>query len=190
MSLKRAERIGLAFSLKLSALHALFFFIASVGLFIVAYYGIDALLDQAEHDIIQDRMREYRAWFQEEGIDALRKRFDEQSNTDRNAFFVRITDQRNEALFISVPLGSGVFDTALLDQRAPRQQEPWAAMVELGENNIWAIASAPLQGGLTLQVGKSSAQNQALLSYFRTVFIGILLPMLLIGIVGGEEECR
>ena len=185
MSSIHAERIGLAFSMKLSILYALFFFIASVGLFVVAYYSIDYLLDREERDIVQARMQEYRAWFEEGGIDALRIRFDEQSNTDRNAFFVRIIGQRNKALLVSIPRSSEFIDPQLLDRLEPPREGEWLIRRDLGENSVWIIASAPLRGGLTLQVGKSSSQARAFLSYFRTVFIGFLIPMLLLGIAGG-----
>ena len=44
---------------------------------------------------------------------------------------------------------------------------------------------APLPGGLTLQVGKSSARSRELLSYFRTIFIIFMIPILLLGVIGG-----
>lgn len=185
MSSKRADRIGLVFSLKLSMLYALFFFMASVGLFIVAYYSIDYLLTRNERDIIQAQIQEYRALFEEGGIDALSARFEEQSNTDKNAFFVRITGKHNKALFVSIPKGSGSFNTQLFDRLAQHRAGTWVTIKDLGETDVWTIASAPLPGGLTLEVGKNSAHARAFLSYFRTVFIGFLVPMLLVGIAGG-----
>ncbi len=185
MSSKHTDRIGLAFSLKLSLLYALFFFMASVGLFIVAYYSIDYLLSRNERDIIQAQIQEYRAWFEEGGIDALSVRFDEQSSTDKNAFFVRITGTHNKALFVSIPKGSGSFDAQLLDRLGEHRAGTWVTIKDLGETNAWTIASAPLQDGLTIDVGKSSAHARAFLSYFRTVCIGFLVPMLLVGIAGG-----
>lgn len=155
--------------MKLSMLYALFFFIASVGLFVVAYYSIDYLLDREERDIVQARMQEYRAWFEEGGIDALRIRFDEQSNTDRNAFFVRIIGQHNKALFVSIPPGSESFDPQMLDRLEPPREGERLTRRDLGKNNVWIIASAALRGGPTLQVGKSSSQARALAAAFRLI---------------------
>ena len=71
MSSKSSSKIGLTFSLKLSLLYALFFVIASGGLFLVAYYVIHNLAEQREKEIVQDRIQEYRAWFEEGGVRAL-----------------------------------------------------------------------------------------------------------------------
>ena len=185
MSLKVTERTGLTFSLKLSILYALFFIVSSVSLFIVAYFFIDYLLETGERELIEARMQDYRAWYAEGGLDSLKARFDEQSETDKAAFFVRIIGPYNKAFFVSIPRGTKGFDPAQLDRIKPKGPGTWYTIKDFGKNNIWTIGSISLRSDLVLQVGKSSTQIWDLLSYFRSVFILFIVPILLLGVAGG-----
>jgi signal transduction histidine kinase len=185
MSLKVTERIGLTFSLKLSILYALFFIVSSFSLFVVAYFFIDYLLETGERELIEARMQDYRAWYADGGLDSLKARFDEQSETDKAAFFVRIIGPYNKAFFVSIPRGAKGFDPAQLDRIKPKGPGTWYTIKDFGKHNIWTIGSISLRSDLVLQVGKSSTQIWDLLSYFRSVFIRFIVPILLLGVAGG-----
>ena len=185
MSLKLTERTGLTFSLKLSILYALFFIVSSCSLFVVAYFFIDYLLETGERELIEARMQDYRAWYADGGLDSLKARFDEQSETDKAAFFVRIIGPYNKAFFVSIPRGAKGFDPAQLDRIKPKGPETWFTIKDFGKHNIWTIGSISLRSDLVLQVGKSSTHIWDLLSYFRSVFIRFIVPILLLGVAGG-----
>ncbi|MFH1242794.1 MAG: HAMP domain-containing sensor histidine kinase [Pseudomonadota bacterium] len=185
MSSKRSRKIGLTFSLKLSLLYALFFVISSLGLFVVAYYLINGLVEQREQEIIRNRIQEYVAWYGEGGLRALKARFDEQSNTARDIFFVRVVGPFNNVLFVSIPEGFEGFDLTKLRSIPPTESDLWLSVKDQAQKGAWTVGLAPLPGGLTLQVGKSSNQSQELLSYFKKVFISFVVPILLLGIIGG-----
>jgi signal transduction histidine kinase len=185
MSSKSSRKIGLTFSVKLSVLYALFFVISSGGLFVVAYYLIDNLIEQREREIIRDRIHEYRAWYEEGGLRALKARFDEQSGTARDVLFVRIVGPLNQVLFVSIPKGSKGFDYGKLGAIPRTEKDLWLSIKGQAEKSAWTIGVAPLPGGLKLQVGKSTTQSQELLSFFRTVFLTFSVPILLLGIIGG-----
>lgn len=51
--------------------------------------------------------------------------------------------------------------------------------------NRWTVASAPLYGGLTIQIGKSSHDGELVLARFRRVFLISVAPVILVGLVGG-----
>ncbi len=185
MSSRRSRKIGLSFSLKMSFLYALFFVISSLGLFVVAYYLIEGLVEQREQEIVRDRINEYVAWYEEGGLRALKARFDEQSNTARDVFFVRVVGPFNNVLFVSIPERFQGVDLNQLKSISPTEKDFWLSIKDRTEQGSWTIGLAPLPGGFTLQVGKSSVQSQELLSYFRTVFIIFVVPILLLGIIGG-----
>ena len=185
MSSKRSRKVGLTFSLKLSLLYALFFVISSLGLFVVAYYLIEGLVEQREQEIIRDRIREYLAWYEEGGLRALKARFDQQSDTARDIFFVRVVGPFNNVLFVSIPEGFQGFDLNRLRSIPPTERDLWLSIKDHTRKGSWTIGLAPLPGRLTLQVGKSSTQSQELLSYFKTVFISFVVPILLLGMIGG-----
>lgn len=181
----RNSKVGLTFTLKLSVLYALFFVVSSSGLFVVAYYLIDNLIEQREREIVRDRIQEYRAWYGEGGLRALKARFDQQSGTAKDIFFVRIVGPLNQVLFVSFPKGFKGVDEGRL-RAMPRTEEAlWLTIKDQAEKEAWTIGVAALPGGLKLQVGKSSTQAQELLSFFRTVFLMFSVPILLLGIIGG-----
>lgn len=175
----------MTFSLKLSLLYALFFVISSMGLFLVAYYLIDSLIEQRERETIRDRIREYRAWYEEGGLRALEARFHKEPDTGRDIFFVRIVSPRNRVLFLSVPRGFEGVDADQLKRIPSSEKDLWVSVRDQARKGSWTIGVSPLRGGLTLQVGKSSTQSRDLFSYFRTVFISFVIPILLLGIIGG-----
>ncbi len=185
MSSRRSRKIGLSFSLKMSFLDALFFVISSLGLFVVAYYLIEGLVEQREQEIVRDRINEYVAWYEEGGLRALKARFDEQSNTARDVFFVRVVGPFNNVLFVSIPERFQGVDLNQLKSISSTEKDFWLSIKDRTRKGSWTIGLAPLPGGFTLQVGKSSVQSQELLSYFRTVFIIFVVPILLLGIIGG-----
>ena len=185
MSSKTRSKVGLTFSLQLSVLYALFFVVSSGGLFVVAYYLIDNLIEQREREIVRDRIHEYRAWYEEGGLRALKARFDEQTGTARDIFFVRIVGPLNQVFFVSIPKGFKGLDYDKLRPIPRTEKDLWLSIKGQAEKGAWTIGVAHLPGGLELQVGKSSTQSQELLSFFRTVFLIFSVPILLLGIFGG-----
>jgi signal transduction histidine kinase len=181
----RNSKVGLTFSLKLSVLYALFFVVSSSGLFVVAYYLIDNLIEQREREIVRDRIQEYRAWYGEGGLRALKARFDQQSDTAKDIFFARIVGPLNQVLFVSFPKGFKGVDIGQLRAMPRTEEDLWLTIKDQAEKEAWTIGVAALPGGLKLQVGKSSTQAQELLSFFRTVFLMFSVPILLLGIIGG-----
>ncbi|MBW2709192.1 MAG: HAMP domain-containing protein [Deltaproteobacteria bacterium] len=182
---KSSSRAGLTFSLKLSVMYALFFVVASGGLFVVAYYLIGNLVEQREREIVKDRILEYQAWYEEGGIRALKARFDEQANPEGDIFFVRIVGPLNQVLFVKFPPGSERLDPRRLGTIQPGKKDFWLSLEGPAEKGAWTVGMAPLPGGITLQVGKSSARSREFLSYFRTVFIIFMIPIFLLGVIGG-----
>ncbi|MCD6486206.1 MAG: HAMP domain-containing histidine kinase [Syntrophobacterales bacterium] len=182
---KRSDKIGLTFSVKLSVLYALFFVISSIGLFFVAYYVIHNLVEQREHEIISNRIDEYRAWYKEGGVTALKARFDEQSASTKDAYFVRIISPNGNALFVSIPRKFRGLDTSRLRIVQSPQKDLWISIKGQAEKDAWTVGMAKLPGELTLQVGKSTTQSREFLSYFRTIFLIFVVLILLLGIAGG-----
>jgi signal transduction histidine kinase len=184
MSLRTNKRIGLTFSLKLSILYALFFIVSSMALFLVAYYLITVLVEQREREVIQARIQEYRAWYEEGGLPAIKARFDEQSHGSTDVFFTRIIGPLNQILFVSIPPGSEGFDLRQLNTTSSIRQDSWLSIRDYGKNT-WTVGSTHLSRGIILQIGKNSTQSEEFLSYFRSVFFKFVVPLLLIGILIG-----
>ncbi|MEW5734903.1 MAG: ATP-binding protein [Thermodesulfobacteriota bacterium] len=179
--------LGLTFSLKLSLLYAAFFVAASLGFFISAYYVVDSVLERNERDVVAARIQEFAAWYEEGGVQALRRRFYQRQEATRDIYFVRLTGIKNQVLFLSIPRGvDASFALGDLSAAETALQPPWY-MVLLGrrEKTPWTVASLPMQNGIVLTLGKSSRQAWQLLHHLRKVFFTFIAPVFLLGFAGG-----
>ncbi|MBI2877938.1 MAG: hypothetical protein HYY20_13765, partial [Candidatus Tectomicrobia bacterium] len=64
-------------------------------------------------------------------------------------------------------------------------EDPWILLQGKGNEEILEIASHRLPGGYTLQVGQGSGERDRQLEHFREVFVGIMIPVILVGFAGG-----
>jgi signal transduction histidine kinase len=184
MSSRNNKRTGLTFSLKLSLLYSAFFIVSSLAIFLVAYYVINGLVEEKERGVIRDRIQEYTAWYYEGGVNGIRSRFAVQSQNTGDIVFIRIIGPLDQVLFVSLPPGVEDFDLNRLEGHAPSQKD-LLYFVEGNRGDSWTIGNSRLPGGLLLQVGKNSSRSQEFLSYFRSVFLKIVLPLLLFGVMAG-----
>lgn len=185
MSSRRHKTAGITFSVKLSILYALFFALSTVGLFGVAYYLIEGFAEQREREIIRDRIEEYRAWYQEGGIRALKTRFAQQTNRSPDIFFIRVVGPLNQVLFVRVPDGAQGLDADQLKAAPASEKDLWISIQDQARKSAWIVGMARLPGGRTLQVGKSATRVRELLSYFQKIFLIFVIPILLLAILGG-----
>ena len=114
----------------------------------MAYYLIDNLVEQREQEIIRDRIQEYRAWYEEGGLRALKARFDEQTGTARDIFFVRIVGPLNQVFFVSIPKGFKGLDQNKLRSIPRTGKNLWLSIKGQAEKDAWTIGVAHLPGGL------------------------------------------
>jgi signal transduction histidine kinase len=186
MSSKKSSQLGLTFSLKQSLAYALFFSVASVALFGAVYYTVHGMVMRGEREVVEARIREYRAWYAEGGLAALQRRFYDRSDMTRDIYFVRVVGPGNAALFVSIPRGVGSVDLAQINLAQEARLQPWYnVLLGRGPENTWTVGSATLTQGLTLQVGKSSTQAQLIMRQLGRVFLVFILPVFILGVAGG-----
>jgi signal transduction histidine kinase len=178
------ERSKHRFSLRLNLWYAAFFVFTSSALFGLAYLAIARLVIQKEKEVILAKLEEYRAWYEGGGIGILRDRFRNTRSSDKNAFFVRVADGVNSALFINIPDDWSDFDVRKLVEFA-RHQERWLSLDGNQTKVGWMIAQTLLSDGRLLQVGKSRNNPEIILAQFRLVFGGVMAGVVLIGFIGG-----
>ncbi len=185
MFLRKTDQAGISFSIKLSALYTVFFVISSISLFVVAYYFIANLVEQRERDVIGVRVVEYKAWFDEGGVQALQERFNEQVKYNTDIYFVRIFSNYQNFIFLSVP-NTKTFELDTLKGIDPYKINIWNVIEEKDQNSIWNIVSTPLRQDVIMQVGKGSSRSYELLSYFRKRFLWFVFPILMVGFAAGS----
>ncbi len=181
----RSRPLGITFSLKLSVLYALFFVVCSLGLFAAAYYLMGNYIEQGEREVIQARVQEYRAWYAEGGLAALKDRFQEQALDQPHDFFVRLVSPRGGVLFYSAPRGQALPDLDRLPGVGSLHQGVWMLLQDRRGEAAWTVACLPLGHDLVLQVGKSSTRSLRILARLRSLFLWFVVPTLLLGLLGG-----
>src|SRR5262249_10275253 len=69
------DRAGSSLSVRLNLWYASFFILASLALFLLAYFVLATSIQQKEKEVIRARLEEYRAWYEGGGLAGLSEKF-------------------------------------------------------------------------------------------------------------------
>lgn len=186
-------------SFRLNLWHAAMFLLSTGILFVLLYFLLSDAIDRKDRDVIQARLREYVAVYENGGIPALRD-WTTRVNEARkqHMFFVRVVTSDRTVLLIVLPQDWFDADVQLLDgftqvrlgAPAPRLvAEDWIRVPRDEEVDL-TVASTRLRDGTILQVGRSSDSRATLLAKFRQVFAVVIPPVLLLAFLGGALMTR
>ena len=177
-------------SFRLNAWHAGIFLASAVLLFTLIYFLLGAAIDRKDRDVIQARLREYLAVYENGGVPALRD-WTTRVNEARKQrmFFVRVATAEGTVLLLVMPQDWFERDVKLLDGGTRVRAEDWIRVPRDEEVDL-TVASMVLNDGTILQVGRSSDSRATLLGKFRQVFVIVIPPVLLLGFVGGALVTR
>ncbi len=186
-------------SFRLNLWHAAMFLLSTGILFVLLYFLLSEAIDRKDRDVIQARLREYVAVYENGGIPALRDwtmRVNEARK--QHMFFVRVVTSDRTVLLIVLPQDWFDADVQLVDRftqlrlgaPAPRlMTEDWIRVPRDEEVDL-TVASTRLRDGTILQVGRSSDSRPTLLGKFRQVFGLVIPPVLLLAFIGGALMTR
>ena len=186
-------------SFRLNLWHAFMFLLSAGVLFVLLYFLLSAAIDRKDRDVIQARLREYVAVYENGGIPALRD-WTTRVNEARKQrmFFVRVVTSDRTVLLLVIPQDWFEADVQLLDRftqvrygaPAPRLiADDWIRVPRNEEIDL-TVASTRLPDGTTLQVGRSSDSREQLLARFRKAFLIVIPPVLLLAFIGGAIMTR
>jgi signal transduction histidine kinase len=106
-------------------------------------------------------------------------------------FLVRVAGPDNKTLFFTVPKQWDL-TAAQLEKSSPSATARWmyvpAKEKDEGEDeddDVFEVASLHLHDGTLLQVGTSTEKREDLLEQFGSVFAGVMIPVVVIGLAGG-----
>jgi signal transduction histidine kinase len=185
MSSKPVEPARGSFSLRLNLWYSGIFILTACGLFLLAYFVLASAIQQRDREVLQAKLDEYRAWYEGGGLNRLNAKFISSPEGGRNAFFVRLSSRRNEALFLSVPETWQGFDIRKIDVINTESPGTWFSLRGRDPRHVWLIASAITRDGLLLQAGMSTAETAALLYRFRLITLILIAGVVVVGFTGG-----
>ncbi|MEJ0000200.1 MAG: HAMP domain-containing sensor histidine kinase [Verrucomicrobiota bacterium] len=188
MTWTRVREFSRTLSLQLSLGYAGIFTGSALLLFVLLYYLLGAAINQKDEDLVESRLREYQAVYEQGGVPALRDWIDRVGEAQRQqTFFVRVARPDQTVVFMIVPADWLRDDlNEVTAAAAPFTADQWLRIPRPRDSNVdLTVASHRLADGTLLQVGRSSDSRAQLLRKFREVFALVIGPVILLGVVGG-----
>ncbi len=175
---------GLDISLRLALFYTLYFTVATYGLFALAYLFITYTTQQNELAAVNERIKEYRAWNRELGIEAIGSRFIEQGLSQPDHLFVRLIDRSGNATLLSTPQSGPILDPAKI-ARLPTGLTQSRVHLGFDPQDSWTVVTGELAPGVRIQAGRSNRGAEVVLHRFRKLFALAAVPTLLLGLLLG-----
>jgi heavy metal sensor kinase len=183
MFLKPLKGLTHTVGFRLALWYSGMFILSMSFLFGLVYVILSASLINQDHESIQTQLRELSAVYNEGGLEALERDVTHEKKFEkRSSFFIRLADPGNKTFFFILPYQWAEFDFKVLEEKAP---VGWLELASRTGKGSLEVASTRLPFGYTLQVGKSTEERERVLRNFRRIFMGALIPLVLLGFVGG-----
>ena len=177
-------------SFRLNLWYAAIFLVSAALIFTLIYFLLGAAIDRKDRDVIEARLREYIAIYENGGVAALRDWTTRVNETRKQRmFFVRLAAADHTALLLIMPEDWFEDDVALVDGGTKMRTDDWIRVPRDKEIDL-TVATMALKDGTVLQVGRSSDSRATLLGKFRQVFLMVIPPLLLLGFIGGAFLTR
>jgi signal transduction histidine kinase len=195
MFLKRLSELRKILSFRLAVWYSAIFIVSSSILFALVYLLLSSSLRQSDRATVVSKINEYAARYQKDGIDALLNEVATEQAGWKNTLFVRIAEEQNRTIFLSDSDAWKLFDLKEVNKIQSKKNLTWIKIPRKEENDrtdedILELACLNLSRGYVLQVGKSTAERERLLEKFLDISALIMIPLMLVGFVGGIVVAR
>jgi len=186
MSLSLYDRIGKNFSLRLTLWYVGVFTLAYVLIFAIAYYILSSSLKKEDFGLLASKFKEYERVYKEEGLSGLSSLIDAQRNSEiPMPFFVRVAKKDNSTLLLSLPDKWSGIDLNQIGDIFIEEKEQKVRVASKNHETIFEIITFPLEDGNFIQIGKEIDYREKTLARLWNVFVSVMIPAILIGIIGG-----
>ena len=177
----------LGFSLRLNLWYTAFFVFGVMLLFLIAYFLLTRELSQLDRELVSAKLDAYRAWYIQGGPLALQEHFRHQSGFERESTFLEVTSATDDLKFIHSPESRK--DEATLTHLVGNIQRPgtnWLPPIAASEQHmVWNIVFTSLPDGSIMELGYTTEDRDVLLQRFRTIFLAVMVPIVVLGFCGG-----
>ena len=173
---------------KLIFWYSAIFIASSLVLLFFTYFSLRVSIRQNDHKLIQSEMEDYIADFQMGGPSRLERALAEIKYKDTSSsdlFLVRLANSKNGTVFLSIPQQWPAPDLKQLEKDSANSGMRWSDIPSNGIKNTYEVFSKPLSPNLILQVGRLTVNAEELMAHFRAIFLQIMIPIFIIGFVGG-----
>ena len=178
------SRLRGSLAFRLNLWYASVFVLSALLLFLLVYLLLVFALQRKDREIIESRLKEYAAIYESGGVSNLRSWIARTGDAQRQkSFFVRVIGPYKNVTFLTAPEEWIEFEPPTFEFGFPRQVA-WVRVPKDAERDF-TLAGIVLRDGSVLQVGRSTNSRELILDPFRRHFLIIMIPILLLGLLGG-----
>jgi heavy metal sensor kinase len=178
-------------SFRLALWYSAFFILSTVSLFALAYFLLASTLRQHDRDDIEQRLHQLAAQYQATDLAGLKKELAFETRLRKSKpFFIRIAGPRNTTVFLQLPDQWATFDISGLERAPLADPGNLIQLPAKDDEALLEIVGARLPDGSILQIGKSTEQRDSVLESFGWIVAGVMVPMVLVGALGGVFLAR
>jgi signal transduction histidine kinase len=186
MFLKRLNRFRKTTGFRLIVWYSGIFVFSALLLFALTYVFLSSSLNQKTREDVHSKLEEYAAQYRAGGLEGLKREVALEKKSEKDsAFLVRVAGPQNWALVWDNPDQWSDFDLEELERRTRTAGDRRTRLEARDRESSLYLESTSLDDGLTLQVGKETREEAALLERFRETFAGFMVPVVVLGVAGG-----
>ena len=183
MSSGLVEKIRRNIGVRLGLWSALIFALGCLGLLALAYFVLAAAVGGKDREVLQARLREFAAVYDNGGLRGLRSVI-RQEEGGQMTYFVRLVSPWDEVIPVSVPDDWVTFQEIPTGLAGYRQKIGVIRIPKNAEKDF-VLASGILPDNSLLQVGRSSNSRESVLEPVRRSFLLVGGFMVLLGFAAG-----
>jgi signal transduction histidine kinase len=186
MSLKLFRSLRRSFSFQLNLWYVAVFTLSAGALFFVLYLLLSAAIERKDQEVVEARLKEYLAIYQSRGVRGLTTWIQRSGDAEKHrSFFVCVVTPMKTVVPVAVPEEWVQVSQSVLDLGGFQLRRDVAWLRIPHEDRDLVMAAQPLIDGSLFWVGRSTDKREVLLRPFRRIFLLVMTPVLLIGLIGG-----
>lgn len=182
MFLKNPKLLFKSNSFRMITWYTVFFVLSSLIVNIYAYSVISKFIYEQSREEVGEDIEELRDIYLESGTEALHTEVFEDAN---DPFIVRMVTKQGDTALLRIPQDWEGVNLAQMDQTLYSQDTQWAYLTESGMEERIEFATLGVSDGSILQIGQEIDAREDLLSRIRRVYLFSLIPILVLGYLGG-----
>ncbi len=171
------------FAFRLNLWYTLIFTASAASLFVAVYALLSVAIDRNDRELVQTRLSEFTTVYNRGGLEGLRRhlRLLERA-PGQQRFFIQVDSQFGTVPLVVPPEWIGVDSREL----APgvRGDFLYLRIPSNAERDL-TLVQGTLRDGAILQVGRMTDSRDRLLKLVRRLFIVVLIPIVVLGFIGG-----
>ena len=185
MSFGRFRQLSRTTGFRLNLWYGGLFSASALALFAVLYVLLSYLIANRDRESLVAQLQDYAQVYHDGGPRKLRGWVQQQQRLRRiDSFFVRVTTPQGREILLEASANWIQFDTVRLGPFILRGSS-WLRIPENEERDL-IFTRGLLADGNLLIVGRVTDSQERLLAPFREVFIASVVPIILLGILGGS----